>query len=144
MIPMLISIVLDTSVLIAGLRSAQGASYQILRRLGTGDFGVNVSVPLVLEYEAVAKRQARELGLTFADIDDVIDYVCSVADHRTIFYLWRPFLPDPTDDLVLELAVEAGAEYIVTHNLRDFAGVDQFGITPVKPGEFLRLLETVP
>lgn len=138
---MLISVVLDTSVLVAGLRSAQGASYQILRRLGTGDFGVSVSVPLVLEYEAVAKRQARELGLTFADIDHVIDYVCSVADHRAIFYLWRPFLPDPTDDLVLELAVEAGAEYIVTHNLRDFTGVEQFGISAVSPGEFLRLLE---
>lgn len=135
------SIVLDTSVLIAGLRSAQGASHQLLRRLGGADFKVSVSVPLVLEYEAVAKRQARELGLTFADVDDVIDYICSVADHHTIFYLWRPFLPDPTDDLVLELAVEAGAGYIVTHNLRDFTGVSRFGISAISPGEFLRLLE---
>jgi predicted nucleic acid-binding protein len=95
----------------------------------------------VLEYEAVAKRQARELGLTFGDVDDVIDYMCSIADHRSIFYLWRPFLPDPTDDLLLELAVEAGAEYIVTHNLRDFTGSDQFGVTPVSPGHFLRLLK---
>ena len=138
------SIVLDTSVLIAGLRSAQGASYQVLRRLGGTDFGISISVPLVLEYEAVAKRQARELGLTFAAIDDVIDYICSIADHRTIFYLWRPFLPDPTDDLLLELAVEADADYIVTHNLRDFTGVDQFGVTAISPGDFLRLLKVVP
>lgn len=96
---------------------------------------VSISVPLVLEYEAVAKRQARELGLTFADVDDVLDYICSVADHRAIFYLWRPFLPDPTDDLLLELAVEAGADYIVTHNLRDFTGADQFGgFSPASPG----------
>jgi predicted nucleic acid-binding protein len=138
------SIVLDTSVLIAGLRSAQGASYEVLRRLGGTDFRASISVPLVLEYEAVAKRQARELGLTFADIDDVIDYLCSIADHRTIFYLWRPFLPDATDDLLLELAVEAGADYIVTHNLRHFAGADQFGVTPITPGDFLRLLRVVP
>jgi predicted nucleic acid-binding protein len=136
-----ISIVLDTSVLIAGLRSSKGASYQLLARLGGTDFRLSVSVPLVLEYEAVAKRQARELGLTFGDVDDVIDYMCSIADHRSIFYLWRPFLSDPTDDLLLELAVEAGAEYIVTHNLRDFTGSEQFGVTPVSPGQFLRLLK---
>lgn len=141
---MTLSIVLDTSVLIAGLRSSQGASYEVLRRLGSGNFAVSISVPLVLEYEAVAKRQARELGLTFADIDDVVDYICSIADHRTIFYLWRPFLPDPTDDLLLELAVEVGADYIVTHNLRDFTGVDQFGVSAISPGKFLRLLEVFP
>jgi predicted nucleic acid-binding protein len=99
---------------------------------------------LVLEYEAVAKRQARELGLTLADVDDVLDYICSVADHRAIFYLWRPFLSDPTDDLLLELAVEAGAEYIVTHNIRDFTGADRFGVTPIRPGDFLRRIRMIP
>ena len=138
------SIVLDTSVLIAGLRSSQGASYQLLDRLGGTELELSVSVPLVLEYEAVAKRQARQLGLTFAEVDDVIDYICSIAAHRKIFYLWRPFLPDPTDDLLLELAVESGAEYIVTHNLRDFSGAEQFGVTPISPGAFLRLLKVIP
>lgn len=138
------SIVLDTSVLIAGLRSAEGASHELLRRLGGTDFLMSISVPLILEYEAVAKRQARELGLTFADVDDILDYICSVADHRAIFYLWRPFLPDPTDDLLLELAVEAGADYIVTHNLRHFRGVNEFGVTPISPGDFLRRLRVVP
>ncbi len=65
-------------------------------------------MPLVLAYEAVAKRHARELGLTFGDIETVLDYICSVASHRRIFYLWRPVLKDPGDDMVLELAVEAG------------------------------------
>ncbi|MEO7713979.1 MAG: PIN domain-containing protein [Gemmatimonadaceae bacterium] len=138
------SIVLDTSVLISGLRSAEGASHELLRRLGGTDFLVSISVPLILEYEAVAKRQARELGLTFADIDDFLDYICQVADHCAIFYLWRPFLPDPTDDLLLELAVEAGADFIVTHNLRHFNGADQFGVTPISPGDFLRRLRVVP
>ncbi len=137
-------VVLDTNVLIAGLRSPNGASFQVLQRLGGDAFTLCVSVPLVLEYEAVAKRQSRELGLSFADIDDVLDYVCSIAEPHTIFYLWRPVLRDPRDDLVLELAVEAGASCIVTHNLRDFGGIHQFGIDAISPGAFLRRLEGQP
>lgn len=134
-------VVLDTNVLIAGLRSPDGASFQLLQRLGGDAFTLCVSVPLVLEYEAVAKRRSRVLGLSFADIDDVLDYVCSIAEPHAIFYLWRPFLTDPRDDLVLELAVEAQASCIVTHNLRDFAGSEQFGIDAISPGAFLRRLE---
>lgn len=63
-----------------------------------------------------------------------------MADRRLIFFLWRPFLRDPGDDMVLEVAVEAGCEFIVTHNLRDFAGSERFHVRPVSPGEFLRLL----
>jgi putative PIN family toxin of toxin-antitoxin system len=141
---MAVAIVLDTNVLIAGLRSPAGASFELLRRIGSGAFELSVSVPLVLEYEAVAKRHARELGLTVQDIDDVLDYLCSVAQHRQIFYLWRPALPDPRDDLVLELAVEAGAEYIVTHNLRDFGEAPRFGVQPITPRDFLRRLRSKP
>ena len=130
--------------MIAGLRSSAGASFAILRQLGSAQLTVNVSVPLVLEYEAVAKRQARELGLTFADVEAVIDYICRVASHRTIYYLWRPVLSDPQDDLVLELAVESGAEYIVTHNIRHFAEASRFGVRAVTPGEYLRRVRVIP
>ena len=133
------SVVLDTSVLIAGLRSAKGASFVILEGIGTR-FELNVSVPLVLEYEAIAKRLARELGLTFEDIDAVLDYICSVAHHRLIYYLWRPVLRDPKDDLVLELAVESNADYLVTHNIRDFAGSNKFEFRVVSPCELLGIL----
>jgi predicted nucleic acid-binding protein len=133
-------IVLDTCVLVAGLRSRTGASYELLTRLG-GSFEISVSVPLVLEYEAAAKAQARELGLTHADIDDVVDYLCAVAHHREIFYLWRPVLRDPKDDMVLELAVEAGCDAIVTHNVRDFAGAERFAMRILTPGAFLQELE---
>jgi putative PIN family toxin of toxin-antitoxin system len=134
-------IVLDTNVLIAGLRSRRGASFELLSRLGGTEFEISVSVPLVLEYEAVARAQARELGLTHEDIDDVLDYLCAVGHRRQIFYLWRPFLRDPRDDMVLEVAVEAACDFIVTFNLRDFTGVDQFGLRAITPGEFLALLE---
>lgn len=134
-------IVLDTSVLIAGLRSRNGASFQILSRLGGTEITVSVSVPLVLGYEAAAKASARASGLSIPEIDDVIDFLCSVAEHREIFYLWRPMLRDPGDEMVLEVAVEAGSEMIVTHNVRDFAGADRFGIQVVTPAQFLMLLE---
>lgn len=137
-------VVLDTNVLIAGLRSPNGASFQLLRRLGEEAFTLCISVPLILEYEAVAKRQSRELGLSFADIDDVLDYICSIAEPHIIFYLWRPFLSDPRDDLVLELAVEAGVACIVTHNLRDFTGTEQFGIEVLSPGALLGRVEAQP
>lgn len=131
------SVVIDTNVLIAGLRSAQGASFRLLELLGGKAFSVNVSVPLVLEYEATAKEQARTLGLTHGEIDEVLDYVCRVANHREIYYLWRPFLRDPKDDLVLELAVESEADYIVTYNLKDFADVGRFDLEAITAKDFL-------
>lgn len=138
---MKLHVILDTNVLIAGLRSRSGASFALLGLLADDVFEISVSVPLVLEYEAVARRQARELGLTYADVDAVVDFVCARAHHRKIFYLWRPFLRDPNDDMVLEVAVEAQCQYIVTFNTRDFAGVEQFGLRTLTPGAFLSLLQ---
>ena len=100
--------------------------------------------PLVLEYESTAKRQSRSIGLLHSDIDDILDYLCMVSEHRRIFFLWRPFLKDPKDDMVLELAVEAEVEYIVTHNLKDFHGVEHFGIKAITPKEFLRKIGEIP
>ena len=97
-----------------------------------------ISVPLVLEYEAVLRRQASELALSEADVDDTLDYICSISEERQIHYLWRPTLPDPKDEFVLELAVEAGCRYIVTHNVADFRGAKGFGLRVVTPGQFLR------
>lgn len=138
------SIVLDTNVLVSALRSRLGASFQVLSLVGTGQFELNVSVPLVFEYEDVAKRHARSLGLTHAEVDDVIDYLCSVAQHRHIHFLWRPVLRDPHDDMVLELAVEAACDFIVTHNVGDFGGADRFGLRVLRPGEFLRRIGAEP
>jgi predicted nucleic acid-binding protein len=91
-----------------------------------------------VEYEDAAKRMAREVGLARADIDDILDYICAVAHRRRIHFLWRPFLKDPQDDHVLELAVESESDCIVTHNVRDFVGVEQLGVRVVTPQEFLR------
>ena len=136
-------IVIDTNVLLAALRSRRGASFTLLSLVGGRRFEVNVSVPLVLEYEDAAKRMSRAIGLSHADIDDVLDYVCRVSRHRKIFFLWRPFLSDPKDDHILELAVESACDFIVTHNVRDFRGADRFGLRAVTPHEFLKLIGVI-
>ena len=130
-------VVLDTSVLVAGIRSRRGASFQIIQRVGLGVFEIALSVPLVLEYEDAMLRHAGAAGLTNSDVRDILDYLCSVGVRQEIFYLWRPALRDPGDDLVLELAVAAECDAIITHNLRDFRGVDRFGLNVWSPGAFL-------
>jgi len=132
------TIVIDTNVFIAALMSRQGASYRLLSLVGTKRFDIVLSVPLVLEYEAVAERlRGTKITLSSANIVSIIDYLCTVARHQTIHYLWRPVLRDPADDLVLELAVNAGANTIITFNARDFRGSDRFGIDICSPKAFL-------
>jgi predicted nucleic acid-binding protein len=75
--------------------------------------------------------------VTDDQIFGAIRYIASQAHLQEIYFRWRPFLPDPKDDMVLELAVAAGAATIVTFNLKDFRGIDVFGIMAKKPGEFL-------
>lgn len=135
---MKLNIIIDTNVLVAGLRSRTGASFRLLELLGTGRFDLSVSVPLVLEYEEVLLQQAPQLLLSQRDIRDFLDYLCSAARQQSIFFLWRPKLPDPDDDFVLEAAVAAGARRIVTFNQRDFVDAKQFGIRVCSPREFLK------
>jgi putative PIN family toxin of toxin-antitoxin system len=134
------TVVLDTNVFVSALRSRRGASHRLLKLVGRGKFDVALSVPLVLEYEEATKRQSRRIGLNHADIDDVLDYMCRVGQHHAIHFLWRPQLRDPEDDMVLELAVEAAAQIIVTHNVRDFAGAERFAVRVVRPQEFLEMI----
>jgi len=108
--------------------------------LDSGKFDINISAPLIVEYEEVAKRLSRELGLTHADIDDILDYICRVAKKRKTHFLWRPVLRDPRDDHILELAVESDCEFIVTYNIRDFSASEQFGIRIVTPKEFPEII----
>ena len=131
-------VVLDTNVLVAAIRSRRGASFRVLEQLGTGVFDIVVSVPLVLEYEDAMLR--RRGALSAQEVGDVVDYICSVARRQPIFYLWRPLLRDPKDDMVAEVAVAAGAEAVVTHNRRDFTGLASFGIRVDTPQEFLKVI----
>lgn len=131
-------IVLDTNVFVSALLSQRGASYLLLMMADSGSFETNLSVPLVVEYEDAAKRILPQTALTEDDLDDILNYVCRIAHKQPIYYLWRPFLRDPKDDMVIELAVAAQCQYIVTFNQKDFRGVEQFGLETVTPKAFLQ------
>ena len=137
-------IVIDTNVIVAGLRSRRGSAFKLLILINTGQFDIHLSIPLVLEYTEVLLRELPNLYLSREEVDDLIDFYCAVGVQHEIFFLWRPFLRDPKDDMVLELAVKAGCESIITYNTRDFAGVEQFGLSLLEPSEFLRLIGKLP
>jgi len=134
----ILKIVVDTNVLVSALRSSRGASFRLMMLLDSGKFELFISVPLILEYEYATKRLLGEINLTESDIDDVLDYICTVAVHQKIFFLWRPYLRDPEDDMILELALNSGCETIITFNKRDFEQVEKFGISIMTPKEFLK------
>ena len=125
-------IVLDTNVLLSGLRSSHGASYKLLTILNDSRWQLNISTALVFEYEEILKREKAQTGLSDEDIDDVIEAICVIANKRSIFYLWRPSASDPDDDFIIDLAVESEADFIITYNKKDF------GIYVVTPKEFLQ------
>lgn len=136
-----IQIVLDTNVLVSAFRSRAGSAYKLVSLIGKTDFELNLSVALAFEYESVLKRSEQKLFLSYEEIDKLVAFFCSVSNLHDIHYLWRPTLPDPNDDFLLELALESQAEYIVTFNTRDFLIAGGRFLKVVTPVEFLRKLE---
>jgi predicted nucleic acid-binding protein len=129
--------------MVAALRSDAGASRRLLssaleRRRG---LAILVSVPLMIEYEAVLTRAEHltAAGLSLQDAEIILDAIAAIAEPVMLAYLWRPALPDMDDDMVLEVAVNGHADTIVTFNLRDFAPVvRKFGIRAMSPGDALK------
>jgi predicted nucleic acid-binding protein len=125
-------------VLISGLRSRRGASFRLLSLIGDPRWQPVISVPLVLEYESVGKRES--FALEGWVIDALIDMLCAEARQSTTYFHWRPFLKDPADEFILDLAIASQCNFIVTHNTKDFSGAEQFGIKALNPGKFLRII----
>ncbi len=137
----MITVVIDTNILVSALQSSRGASYALISRLPSDKFRFALSVPLYLEYQAVLTRKEHMTGAsTEEEILAFLRYLCRIAVHQDIFYLWRPWLKDPTDDMILELAVAAQCRYIVTYNLKDFRNIHKFGIEAVIPRQFLEII----
>ncbi len=128
-----IEIILDTNVLHAGLYSSRGASYRILRLIEKGKVKPVLSTALLFEYEDVLKRNKRILKIKENDIESILDNLCAMSKHQKIYFLWRPYLSDPKDDLVLELAVASSIKTIVTRNIKDFKNINKFGVKAITP-----------
>ena len=132
----MLRIVIDTNVFISALRSAKGASFKLLSNIDSDKLVNSISVPLIIEYEAVAKRE--HLNIPQRAVDDILDYICAQSEERKIYYLWRPILKDPKDDMILELAVESESKFIITFNAKDFKGAEAFGIECITPQEIIK------
>jgi putative PIN family toxin of toxin-antitoxin system len=140
----MIKMVIDTNVLLSGLISRHGASNRLLQMIGGNDCLMLVSVPLFLEYESVLKRPEMLLrhGFPPDSLDRFLAFWANNSRPVTLHVLWRPQLSDPNDEMVLETAVNGGADCIVTFNTKDFEpAAAKFGIKLFTPAEILRIME---
>lgn len=139
-----LKIVIDTNVIVSALKSKNGFSYKLLSIIDDKRFDIFISVPLILEYEDAIKRSKSKIKLRVAEINDVLNYLCLIGNQREIFYLWRPYLKNPKDDMVLELAVESESDYIISFNKKDFKGINKFSIEVITPKElFIKIGEKI-
>jgi putative PIN family toxin of toxin-antitoxin system len=130
--------VFDTNVLVAGLRSSLGASRKLLSGVLDGSVPALVSVPLMIEYEAVLTRpkHLEATALSIGEVNMVLDAFAAVAEPIQLHFYWRPQLKDPADEMVLETAVNGRADRLVTFNLRHLKrAAERFGIPAVTPPE---------
>lgn len=132
--------VMDTNVLYAGLRSRRGASFQLLDGLWQHKWRLVLSNTVLTEYEEVLKREASTLRMSFERINTLLDALCSLADRRNLSELWLPILSDPDDEPLVHLAVEANAEYLVSHNRGHLEPARALGVNLLAPREFLAII----
>jgi putative PIN family toxin of toxin-antitoxin system len=136
-----VRIVLDTDVVVAAMRSPRGASAALLLAALDGKATMLVSVPLAIEYEAICQLAEHRIaaGLDEREVLAFLDGLVAISEPVGTYFLWRPRLRDPEDEMVLETAVNGRANAIVTFNIRDFGNEPAvFGIDLLRPAEALR------
>jgi len=134
--------VLDTNVLVAGLRSRSGTSHELLQLLRAGRWALVLSNTVAGEYHEILHREIASLRLTHGQVDEYLDALCLLAEQQSLTTAWQPAAADPDDEPIIQLAREAGVPYLVTHNVRHVAAAGQFGVRVVRPVEFLNLIRT--
>jgi putative PIN family toxin of toxin-antitoxin system len=138
-------LVLDTDIIVAALRSPRGASAALLRAIARGQATMLLSTTLLLEYDAVCRREEHRVaaGLTMPDVVTVLDGLAVLAEPVAVHFLWRPQLRDAGDEMVLETAVNGQAQAVVAFNHRDYGtALTRFGIELLLPAQALRRIET--
>jgi len=140
----ILRVVFDTNVLAAALRSKSGASFQLISLLFANKFKIAISLPLYMEYlDVLLRPTVKPAGVSDADILDFVDEILQQAQRQNIYFLWRPWLKDEKDDMILELAIAGQADYIVTFNLKDFRNIELFGIEAIAPKDFLNIVRNL-
>lgn len=132
--------VMDTNILLAGLRSRNGAAFELLRLWRSGKWKLVLSNTVLFEYDEVIKRNAAVLNLTLADTDALLEVICFLAEPWNTSERWRPVLADPSDEAFAQLAFESKADCLVTHNLRHFTPAEAAGIKVLAPRVFLDIV----
>ncbi|HMW07572.1 MAG TPA: putative toxin-antitoxin system toxin component, PIN family [Leptospiraceae bacterium] len=133
-------IIIDTNVLVSGLKSRLGASYKLLSSLNDERIQLFLSNSLLFEYEEILKRNNHLVNLDLNEIDSLLDDICAIASTKNIFYLWRPTTSDPDDDFIVDLAIASNIDYIITFNVSNFLNAKKMNIKTITPKEFLQLL----
>ena len=138
-----IRIIIDTCVLVAAARSRLGASFQLVSQLPSTKFEIALTVSLYTEWQAVLTR-AENLppNTTAQGAMGFLHYLVSIAHLQDVHFLWRPFLRDPDDDMVLECAVASSSRYIVTHNVKDFKKAPLLGVQAITPADFIQRIRS--
>lgn len=136
-------IVLDTNVLISGLRSKRGASNALLQLLNDPRLKLHVSNALLFEYEQLLRREQTTLGLTDERIEALLDGFCTFGVQHHVSFIWRPTARDTDDDFLVDLAIAAHADFLVTFNVSDLQPVESYGIKVVTPKRMLEILRGV-
>ena len=142
----MLRVIFDTNVLVSGLRSKCGASYALIDALPSRRFQPVLSIPLYCEYLDVLNRPGiAPAAFSREDIGRFCRSVAALSHRQQIYFLWRTFLPDEKDSMVLELALAARASYIVTHNVKHFRpATETFQIKVVTPAEFIARIGGLP
>lgn len=138
-------IVLDTSVVVAGLRTRLGAANAVLQQVARRHLVLLASPPLFLEYEEVLKRPEQRLahGLPLEAIDEFLAELAALIEPVEVHFQWRPQTPDPNDEMVLETAINGGASAVVTYNVADFVvAAKRFKISVLSPADLLKKVRT--
>jgi putative PIN family toxin of toxin-antitoxin system len=137
------TVVVDTSVFVAALKSSDGASRQVLRLCLQGQVAPVMGQKLFLEFLDVFQRPGlfAKSRATVAEREALLYGFLAVCRWVEIYFIWRPNLPDESDNHVVELAIAGGATAIITHNVTDFAGELRFpGVEILTPAQYLKSL----
>jgi putative PIN family toxin of toxin-antitoxin system len=134
-------VVLDTSVIVAALRTRHGAANRVLRLVAERRLVPLATPPLFLEYEDVLGRPEHRLvhGLTPEAIEEFLAELAALVEPVDVHFRWRPQVRDPSDEMVLEAAINGQADALVTYNIKHFMlPGERFGIPILRPVDLLR------